>query len=483
MPSHFPPLDIEPAPYTGHLNRMTEVWRYGLHPTGGYLQLNDLVYNVYGDANRPGRLTNSWEYNSHGGRGYRGGYNGSPIQYDAAGDLLRIASETFTYSPEVQCATTISIAGQATTNHYTRAGKKLAYTTPTGQRYAQYEKLEFYQGQAYRYYTDDGYYDFVTGRWVYHIKDYLGTPRVTFSDVNGDDVITPSTEILEERTLYPFGLYAFGRTANGFTGDKRDFTGHEFVGRANQRQQGVVDMLARVYLPGVGVFGSVDPMADLEPGLTPYRYAFNDPINYTDPDGLFESKAEAREYAKEHGIKTGLFRNSKIEYDKDGKDYAIVNKTERSVIQKYDGQVVTGGMALEQNSVSMGPILVGAATTSQLDSPAPGPADVVAAGIIVVGTGMWLESLLPVTSPDFSMPDVMLSPTTVYSKRARGNHKSDEFDRHTDDEIDSMYRELSGRLSKDQKKLKQKLQLEQKARTSRNKQSKGSEKGTGSGRS
>ena len=345
--------------------------------------------------------------------------------YDAAGDLLRVASETFTYSPEVQRATTISIAGQVTTNHYTRAGSKLAYTTPTGQRYAQYEKLEFYQGQAYRYYTDDGYYDFVTARWVYHLKDYLGTPRVTFSDVNGDGVITPATEILEERTLYPFGLYAFGRTASGFTGDKRDFTGHEFVGGANQRQQGVIDMLARVYVPGVGVFGAVDPLADLEPGLTPYRYAYNDPINYLDPDGLFETKAEAKEYAKENGIKTGLFRDSKIEYDKDGKDYAIVNKTERSVIQKYDGQVVTGGMALEQNSVSMGPILVGAATTSQLDSPAPGPADVVAAGIIVVGTGMWLESLLPVTSPDFSMPTTIMDPYIVESRKARDNSKNE----------------------------------------------------------
>ncbi len=286
MPCPLPPGEISTAPHTGHLNRMTEIWRFGLHPTGGYMQLNDLVYNVYGDANRPGRLTNSWEYNSHGGRGYRGGYNGAPVQYDAAGDLLRIASETFTYSSEVQRATTISIAGQATTNHYSRAGNKLAYTTPTGQRYAQYEKLEFYQGQAYRYYTDDGYYDFGTGRWVYHIKDYLGTPRVTFSDVNGDDVITPSTEILEERTLYPFGLYAFGRTASGFTGDKRDFTGHEFVGGANQRQQGVIDMLARVYVPGVGVFAAPDPMATSFAASSPYAYALNNPIRFVDPTGM-----------------------------------------------------------------------------------------------------------------------------------------------------------------------------------------------------
>ncbi len=29
----------------------------------------------------------------------------------------------------------------------------------------------------------------------------------------------------------------------------------------------------------------VDPLADLEPAWTPYRYGFNNPILYTDPDG------------------------------------------------------------------------------------------------------------------------------------------------------------------------------------------------------
>jgi hypothetical protein len=47
----------------------------------------------------------------------------------------------------------------------------------------------------------------------------------------------------------------------------------------------------------------VDPLADWAPAWTPYRYAFNNPLIYIDPDGLFEDEAAARQYAKDKGIK------------------------------------------------------------------------------------------------------------------------------------------------------------------------------------
>jgi hypothetical protein len=56
----------------------------------------------------------------------------------------------------------------------------------------------------------------------------------------------------------------------------------------------------------------VDPLAELAPNMSPYRYAFNNPTNFVDPYGLFETRKDARQYRREHGI------DGKIHKAKDG---------------------------------------------------------------------------------------------------------------------------------------------------------------------
>lgn len=86
------------------------------------------------------------------------------------------------------------------------------------------------------------------------------------------------------------------------------------------------DFGARNYDPAIGRWLNVDPLAEKAPNWTPYRYAFNNPINVTDPTGLFETRAEAKQWAKENDIKTGWFRDHKISKGENG-IYSINNKS------------------------------------------------------------------------------------------------------------------------------------------------------------
>jgi RHS repeat-associated protein len=79
---------------------------------------------------------------------------------------------------------------------------------------------------------------------------------------------------------------AFGAPAGSFDSEltRSGFTCHE-----HDRDLALIDMMGRVYDPLGGQFTSADPITQApfwSQGLNRYAYAFNDPVNNTDPSGF-----------------------------------------------------------------------------------------------------------------------------------------------------------------------------------------------------
>lgn len=77
----------------------------------------------------------------------------------------------------------------------------------------------------------------------------------------------------------------------------------------------------RQYDPRLGRWLTLDPLAPFAPSWTPYRYGFDNPLVFTDMNGLFESKDKAKEYKKSNKIK------GRIQKDVEGTGFAINSKS------------------------------------------------------------------------------------------------------------------------------------------------------------
>ncbi|WP_300689961.1 DUF6443 domain-containing protein [Chryseobacterium sp.] len=124
--------------------------------------------------------------------------------------------------------------------------------------------------------TAEGYYNFENNRYIYSYTDHLGNIRLSyFRNSNG------SAEVLEENNYYPLGLKhegyndLFGNTSYQY----------QYNGKELQKETGWNDYGARMYMSDIGRWGVIDPLAETSRRFSPYHYAFNNPINFIDPDG------------------------------------------------------------------------------------------------------------------------------------------------------------------------------------------------------
>ncbi len=118
-------------------------------------------------------------------------------------------------------------------------------------------------------------------RYIYQYRDHLGNVRVSYTK-NSAGVL----EITDVNNYHPFGLnHIEGQISKGKLGG---YLSYKYNGKELQ-ETGMYDYGARMYMPDLGRWGVVDPLAETSRRWSPYNYAFNNPVRFIDPDGR-ESK-------------------------------------------------------------------------------------------------------------------------------------------------------------------------------------------------
>src|SRR5690554_6066118 len=187
--------------------------------------------------------------------------------------------------------------------------------------------------------------------YIYHYiyRDHLGNNRLVYADLDGNGVINPATEIVEENNYYPFGLKHQGY--NNLPGDGYKY---KFLNKEYEDSFGlnVTETDFRQYDAAIGRFSVMDALSELAPNQTPYRYGFNNPVFWQDATGLFETRADAEAYKKLNKLS-----GATIEFDSEADLWKIFDG-DRTITQI--GNVINtmymmaGEMYLEQTYVGNG---------------------------------------------------------------------------------------------------------------------------------
>jgi RHS repeat-associated protein len=138
--------------------------------------------------------------------------------------------------------------------------------------------------------------------YYYHVKDHLGNIRVVIDDEQ-------DAQVYQNNSYSALGLTVFGAGPGLSAGDAKKYNDRYYNGKEEQDVVGWYDFGARMYNPELGRWMNIDPMAEKGRRWSPYNYAFDNPIRFIDPDGMWPDLGEAWKNLK-NGVKS-VFNSTK----------------------------------------------------------------------------------------------------------------------------------------------------------------------------
>ncbi|MDH6251244.1 RHS repeat-associated protein [Chryseobacterium sp. H1D6B] len=219
--------------------------------------------------------------------------------------------------------------------------------------------------------TSEGFYDYIKDQYIYQYKDHLGNVRISFTK-NDAGVL----QITDTDDYYPFGMNHL-KTGNAFFG-QNTYKNYKYNGKELQ-ETGMYDYGARFYMPDIGRFGTIDPRSQYTHEA--YSYVWNNPIFFNDPTGMTGE-------AFAHCPTCPNTAEFKPYIDNPNEVYVYNPETNTATLKVTPIQEVTLTGKAKSSDSGPGSLALSALLVSQADSPAPGPADVVAVGMLI-GAGVW----------------------------------------------------------------------------------------------
>ncbi len=186
-----------------------------------------------------------------------------------------------------------------------------------------------------------------------------GADNGTFSTCHLDNLSVTQTalKVVDVKDYYPFGL-----EQKRLSSQESEYP-YGYNGKELSQELGLntYDFGARNYSPDLGRWMNIDPMADKNYSWTPFRYAYNNPLKFVDPDGLYERDGH---YWTVYlaGMVSGRSDSGSIAYWAEEPDHVmsargdvlLSTNTWMYPRNQRDWHALTGGNAVDERATSRG---------------------------------------------------------------------------------------------------------------------------------